>query len=297
MPTAFNPKIWWLELGLNDLGRSQCSEEVVVLGVLRIVEEILEKKKDAIVVINSLFPMAELRGGVKTGENDFKDAFDPNLRTATTAKIQKIETRDNKKHNKGVKVDAVTADAGDSTHSSHLKDDNGKKKDKTKKEEKDAKNAKEDDNGKKKDKTKKEEKDTKNAKKDTSGKRMLEESQLVPDNRHLAFRKKNKDKEIKMEANKEKQKKFKGIVHRERKLPLWTSITAINKQLLKFANKNDKVYFFDSTDIFTEREDSDTFVLKTDMISVRGHPSLKGFEAWEKAIIEKAKSILSSEDV
>ena len=287
MPTAFNPKIWWLELGLNDLGRSQCSEEVVVLGILRVVEQILEKKKDALVVINSLFPMADLRGGIKTGENDFKDAFDTNLRTTSTAKIQKIETREFKKEHKGVKIDMVQADAGDTTHSSHLKDvkdDKKKDKNKNKKEEKDAN----------KDKNKKEEKDAKKDKKETSGKRiLLEGTQLLSVERHLGLRNRNNPKVIKMEANKEKQKKFKGIAHRERKLPLWTSITAVNKQLRKFADKNEKVYFFDSTDIFTEREDSNTFVLKTDMISIRGHPSLKGFEAWEKAIIVKAKSILT----
>jgi hypothetical protein len=37
MPASFNPKIWWLELGMNDLGRTQCSEEVVILGILRVV--------------------------------------------------------------------------------------------------------------------------------------------------------------------------------------------------------------------------------------------------------------------
>jgi hypothetical protein len=75
MPSSFNPKIWWLEVGMNDIGRTQCSEEVVILGVLRIVEEILNKKPDAQIVINSLLPMAELRGDFVPHKLDFKDSF------------------------------------------------------------------------------------------------------------------------------------------------------------------------------------------------------------------------------
>jgi hypothetical protein len=53
MPEEFNPSIWWINLGMNDLGRMQCSEEVVVMGILRVVEEILTKKPSAKIVINS----------------------------------------------------------------------------------------------------------------------------------------------------------------------------------------------------------------------------------------------------
>jgi hypothetical protein len=46
MPYDFNPKVWWLILGMNDLTRMQCSEEIVVLGILRVVEEIMMRKPD-----------------------------------------------------------------------------------------------------------------------------------------------------------------------------------------------------------------------------------------------------------
>ena len=39
----------WLVLGMNDLTRTQCSEEIVVLGILRVVEEIRLRKPDAMV--------------------------------------------------------------------------------------------------------------------------------------------------------------------------------------------------------------------------------------------------------
>jgi hypothetical protein len=55
MPLGLNPKIWWLELSLNDLRRTQrCThEEVVVLGILHVVlveETTLQQKADAKIV-------------------------------------------------------------------------------------------------------------------------------------------------------------------------------------------------------------------------------------------------------
>ena len=77
MPPELNPRVWWLSLGMNDLGRMQCSEEVVVLGTLRVVEEIMSRKPDAHIVINSMLPMADLRGGIFPEMMDFRDAFRP----------------------------------------------------------------------------------------------------------------------------------------------------------------------------------------------------------------------------
>ena len=65
IPDYLNPKIWWLVLGTNDLAMKQCSEEVVLMGILRIVEEILDKKPDAKIVINSILPMSsDIQGRV-----------------------------------------------------------------------------------------------------------------------------------------------------------------------------------------------------------------------------------------
>ena len=280
MPPAFNPKIWWLEVGLNDLGRSQCSEEVVVLGVLRVVEEILDKKDGAIVVINSLFPLADLRGGLKPGENDFKDSFNKDLRQRPTKQMNKPARKRDRDGTAG--VDAGATDHGDSTviKGGHLKQgdrEGGGKRGKNQ-------------GGKRK------------PEKAGNGRtRLLEDAARsgARGNRQTRFSwgKKQDNKPVKMNANKEKQKKFNPVTHKERKLPLWTSVSAINAQLKKFASKhNDKVYFFDVTDIFTEREENDIYILKTDMISIRGHPTRKGFEAWEEAVKVKAKSLLGGAD-
>jgi hypothetical protein len=263
MPPAFNPKIWWLEVGLNDLGRSQCSEEVVVLGVLRVVEEILSKKDDAIVVINSLFPLADLRGGLRPGQADFKDSFDKTLRQKPTDRMSK-PTRQNgggKNFRGGNEGGAGGTDHGDSAvikNKGHLKSA--------------------------------EKQHGKHKREKQGGTRLLE---TVQSQRQLWWGRNKENKEVKMKAHKDVQKKYNPVTHHERKLPLWTSVTAINVQLKKFANKHDKVFFFDATEIFTEREDNDTFILKTDLISVRGHPSRQGFEKWEAAVINKAKALLA----
>jgi len=75
MPDSFQPKIWWLSLGMNDLGRMQCSEEVVLLGILRVVEEIRAKRPHAKIIINSIIPMANMRGGINPHRKDYEDAF------------------------------------------------------------------------------------------------------------------------------------------------------------------------------------------------------------------------------
>ncbi|CAB9500672.1 Platelet-activating factor acetylhydrolase IB subunit beta [Seminavis robusta] len=72
MPRGFEPKIWWVHVGMNDLAREQCSEELVVLGVLRVVEEILNRHPKARVVINALLPMAALPSA--QNEMDCRDA-------------------------------------------------------------------------------------------------------------------------------------------------------------------------------------------------------------------------------
>jgi len=251
MPTAFNPKIWWLEVGLNDLGRSQCSEEVVVLGVLRVVEEVLSRKPDATVVINSLFPLADLRGGLRPGDTDFNDSFNSALRTRPTSKMHGA-TRPNGINRNRI-VDAGQTDNGDSAL---IRGPTPKKS------------------------------------RDGNG-RSLAES-VSHGNRQLLFGwgKKTEPKDVKMVDNKTTQKMYNPITHHERKLPLWTSVSAINTQLRKFANKNDKVIFFDATDIFTDREGGNTYMLKTDMISIRGHPTRKGYEKWEQEVIARAKTIL-----
>jgi lysophospholipase L1-like esterase len=52
------PRVWWITIGANDMVDSNCSEEIAIMGVLRVVEELLNKMDGATIVINSILPVA-----------------------------------------------------------------------------------------------------------------------------------------------------------------------------------------------------------------------------------------------
>ncbi len=55
---TFTPKVWWLAVGRNDMFRTKCSEEVTLMGIIRVVEELMNRNDGATIVINSLLPMS-----------------------------------------------------------------------------------------------------------------------------------------------------------------------------------------------------------------------------------------------
>lgn len=63
MPKTLNPKVWWLQIGTNDLAMTQCSEEVVILGILRIADEIKVQHPDSVVVVQSILPRSSSSDG------------------------------------------------------------------------------------------------------------------------------------------------------------------------------------------------------------------------------------------
>ena len=58
------PKVWWISIGINDLLKDHCSEELIVLGIQRIVEEIITIQPNATVVINSILPVQTNKYGL-----------------------------------------------------------------------------------------------------------------------------------------------------------------------------------------------------------------------------------------
>ena len=74
---------------MNDLTRMQCSKEIVVLGILRVVEEIMMHKPHAKIVINSLLPMIDYRSeDVKMADVvDFKS--NPDISMKKNMEIEK----------------------------------------------------------------------------------------------------------------------------------------------------------------------------------------------------------------
>jgi len=64
MPDGLDPKVWWVGIGVNDLTNKGCAEEIVLLGILRVVEEITNRHPDDIVVINSILPVQRNEEGL-----------------------------------------------------------------------------------------------------------------------------------------------------------------------------------------------------------------------------------------
>jgi lysophospholipase L1-like esterase len=63
LPSHINPAIFWLLIGTNDIGRTWCSPEMVVIGVIRSVEEILSQRPSSRVVINGILPRSFNKDG------------------------------------------------------------------------------------------------------------------------------------------------------------------------------------------------------------------------------------------
>jgi len=84
MPKKLKAKVFWLLIGTNDFlkeGMEQCSEEVVFMGIQRIVEEMMLLKPDATIVVNGLLPRSDIgRDGdgrlYQKGEKTVMDAID-----------------------------------------------------------------------------------------------------------------------------------------------------------------------------------------------------------------------------
>ena len=67
----------------------------------------------------------------------------------------------------------------------------------------------------------------------------------------------------------------------------------VNRQLKKFAEKNrDKVSFFDATSMFTQVDAAGRTILQTDLISITGHPTKRGFDVWEEHVAQFALDTL-----
>lgn len=62
LPNSLHPSVWWISIGTNDFGhdgKPYCSPEVVSMGILRVIEEVREKRPNALIVVNSILPRSE----------------------------------------------------------------------------------------------------------------------------------------------------------------------------------------------------------------------------------------------
>jgi lysophospholipase L1-like esterase len=69
MPAQLKARVFWILIGTNDLARGGCSEEVVLLGILRLADEIHFQHPDAVVVIQGILPRTSSKDGTLEGKN------------------------------------------------------------------------------------------------------------------------------------------------------------------------------------------------------------------------------------
>jgi hypothetical protein len=233
------------------------------MGVLRIIEEIKMRRPNAKIVVNSLLPMIKMRMSAADNDKEFMDA-----------------ERD---HGKGPHPRRQ--------HKKEEQEDDGKVVQ--------SKN--------------------KNRKNENKPVRMLKESQgggggnggggfngHVSESNATVYHKnaaKNKQEKLKQKLVKKYEKevqkdkfnpqlkdvktfKKKGH-HFENKIPMWSAVHEINKELHKFCKRTPHVTFFDATSIFTTEGSGGNYILLTDMISPRGHPTVKGFKAWMDVMVKQ----------
>eukprot|EP00591_Stephanopyxis_turris_P009166 CAMPEP_0195508398 /NCGR_PEP_ID=MMETSP0794_2-20130614/1612_1 /TAXON_ID=515487 /ORGANISM="Stephanopyxis turris, Strain CCMP 815" /LENGTH=420 /DNA_ID=CAMNT_0040635343 /DNA_START=120 /DNA_END=1382 /DNA_ORIENTATION=- len=67
MSWYWNPRVWWVTIGINDMMRTGCSEEVTLIGIIRIVEEIQVRQPGSIIVVNGLLPTSAMTLGKGEG--------------------------------------------------------------------------------------------------------------------------------------------------------------------------------------------------------------------------------------
>ncbi|KAL9189660.1 hypothetical protein ACHAXT_009335 [Thalassiosira profunda] len=268
MPYDFNPQVWWLVLGMNDLTRMQCSEEIVVLGILRVVEEIRLKKPDAKIVINSLLPMVNYQAMAQPTMVDFAD-FRKN--------------RDNSMW-EGMEIDkAVKNFVGNRPQPPRpegrmlrILRRNKIERKKSKKERRKRGKAGKDDE------------------KVTEGPALQEA---------LERRKKileKRDKRVRDKVFKDNEKfhpkkpisPFLPMIKKKVLPPVWPSVHLINDKLREFCQKHDGITFFDATPIFSRNEGGGRHRLQSELISPRGHPSAMGFAVWEGQIMGRLHHLL-----
>jgi len=55
LPPSLKAKVFWILIGTNDL---PCSEDAIYMGIVRIIDELREKRPDSMIVVNGLLPRA-----------------------------------------------------------------------------------------------------------------------------------------------------------------------------------------------------------------------------------------------
>ena len=335
MPYDFNPKVWWLVLGMNDLTRMQCSEEIVVLGILRVVEEIRLRKPDAKIVINSLLPMVNYQGGggEKTTMADVADFTaeyrNKNGRRYRRKKEERYEAERKREVPPTFQVRSsgggggneedqvvVVGGGGDDGNRRRLKVKQKENESDQEYEERRARKIKKRKNKRNKERNnndpQEEEEEDEEEKPQKLTKKQREEKEdnatEGEDLERAIERKKKKldkeDKRVRTKVFKDDEKyhprkpvsKFLPMIQKKVLPPVWPSVHLINDKLKEFCTMHESIIFFDTTDIFASKEEGGRHHLYNELISPRGHPTELGFETWEQVIKSYLTHLIPEEE-
>jgi len=303
MPYDFNPKVWWLVLGMNDLTRMQCSEEIVVLGILRVVEEIRLRKPDAKIVINGLLPMVNYQRNDQPKMADFADF----RRDAKNSMRESMEVdRLRKFYGKGHRVPMGPGGPKERKNGGR-KLRSLKKKQKNQEEEKN-KNKKERKQEKKNEKLS----DVRGKQEKRHGRGRNKEEDDAAEGPALAKALERRKKMLEHMDKRFKNKKFRDdekyhpkkplspllpVIRKHVLPPVWPSVHLINDKLKEFCSKHESITFFDATPIFASNEGGGMHQMNSDLISPRGHPSELGFAIWEGQIMGRLHKLIMEKTV
>ena len=252
-----------------------------MLGILRVVEEIMLRKPDALIVINSLLPMLDYRSeDVKMSDVvDFKT--DPDTKMKENMEIEKA-VKGFVGRLKGEKgnwkfVPLKKGELPPQQHQGHS----------LRRLHKGHERAKGAENG----------LSDRNLKKLTKKQKKEDEAMDGPDLKNAIKRAK---KDLARRDKKFMNKKFSDnerfhpkkplspflpMLKKKALPPVWPAVHLINEKLKEFCAKHEQVTFFDATSIFANDVGGGKHNLNSDLISPRGHPSELGFAVWEGRIM------------
>lgn len=76
------PLVFWVLIGTNDLGNTNCSPDMVVLGIIRIVEELILREPTALIVVNGILPRTfdQSSGYVMQSKDQKQPIFWPSIK-------------------------------------------------------------------------------------------------------------------------------------------------------------------------------------------------------------------------
>ena len=253
----FDPPFWWIVIGMEDLARYKCSEEIVIMGVLRIVEEIKKFKPNAKIIVNGLFPMNTLRT-TEPQNIDFVDAErDDNATQQKTKKAYK---------------EAMTKKMNEKFQ--YIKEQNKSRQQELLQSMKKIRTD---------EQLSKSEKNEKITQVHNDLQRLRNRNQIIQ--KQITMMKKDEYNPV----MKEKHFFHKDNIfhhHGPKEIPVWTAVHAINNQLHEFCQRTEHVTFYDPTPLFANTNGQTTTLL-TDYISSRGHPTREGYKLWLNDIQRK----------